>query len=73
LYAEESGDAKEFVGILVDTTRCVGCQSCTEACAETNNLPEPDLDAIDEGLVRNTSDKQWTLINKFEVKQKKVR
>ena len=47
LYAEESGDDKEFVGILVDTTRCVGCQSCTEACAEANGLPEPDLDAID--------------------------
>jgi formate dehydrogenase iron-sulfur subunit len=67
LYAEESADDKEFVGILVDTTRCVGCQSCTEACAEANELPEPDLDAIDEGIVRNTSVKQWTLVNKFEV------
>jgi ferredoxin len=42
LYAEKSSNDKEFCGILVDTTRCVGCQSCTEACTEVNNLPEPN-------------------------------
>ncbi len=72
LHAEETQDDKEFVGILVDTTRCVGCQSCTEACAEANGLPEPDLDAIDEDKIRNTSDKQWTLINRFEVDDEEI-
>ncbi|TFG98201.1 MAG: 4Fe-4S dicluster domain-containing protein [Calditrichales bacterium] len=67
LNAEDVNEGKEFVGLLVDTTRCVGCQSCTEACAEANNLPEPDLDAIDEGKERNTTEKQWTLVNRFEV------
>ncbi|MEE9118001.1 MAG: 4Fe-4S dicluster domain-containing protein, partial [Calditrichia bacterium] len=37
-----------------------------------NNLPEPDLDAIDEDIVRNTSDKQWTLINRFEVNDEEI-
>ncbi|GAB4178535.1 MAG: 4Fe-4S dicluster domain-containing protein [Calditrichia bacterium] len=34
--------------ILFDTTRCVGCESCVEACVEKNNLPEdagPQLSA----------------------------
>jgi Fe-S-cluster-containing dehydrogenase component len=72
LSAEDQSDDTEFVGILVDTTRCVGCQNCSVVCAETNGLPEPDLDAIDEGNIRNTSDKQWTLINRFEVDDEEI-
>lgn len=72
LLAGDVNEDKEFVGILVDTTRCVGCQNCTVVCAETNDLPEPDLDAIDEGVARNTSDKQWTLINRFEVDDEEI-
>ena len=72
LLAEDANEEKEFVGILVDTTRCVGCQNCSVVCAETNGLPEPDLDAIEEGNVRNTSDKQWTLVNRFEVEGEEI-
>ncbi|MGB8648363.1 MAG: 4Fe-4S dicluster domain-containing protein [Anaerolineae bacterium] len=35
---EQGGDP---VGILVDTTRCIGCRSCQAACKKKNNLP-PD-------------------------------
>lgn len=31
------GNIKQ-VGILVDVTRCMGCNQCVEACAETNQL-----------------------------------
>jgi len=73
LMAEEAVEDKEFVGILVDLTRCVGCQTCTETCSETWDLPEPDLDAIDEiEGVRNTTDKQWTLIQRFEVDDEEI-
>ena len=72
LRAEDQDDDTEFVGVLVDTTRCVGCQNCSVICAETNGLPEPDLDAIDEGITRSTSDKQWTLINRFEVEDQEI-
>lgn len=30
-------------GILTDTTQCVGCRSCEEACNITNDLPEPEI------------------------------
>jgi Fe-S-cluster-containing dehydrogenase component len=36
------------VGMLYDTTRCIGCKACVVACAEANNL-EPDR-AQSDGL-----------------------
>ena len=30
--AQETEIKKEFVGVLVDTTRCIGCRSCEVAC-----------------------------------------
>ncbi len=29
-------------GLLIDTTKCIGCRSCERACRKTYNLPEPD-------------------------------
>ncbi len=29
----------EQVGVLVDTTRCIGCRACQAACKKKNNLP----------------------------------
>ncbi len=29
------------MGLLIDTTRCIGCGACTAACKEQNNLPMP--------------------------------
>jgi formate dehydrogenase iron-sulfur subunit len=28
--------------LLIDITKCIGCQACVYACKEANNLPEPD-------------------------------
>ena len=28
IHAQEGNEEKEFMGILVDTTMCVGCQGC---------------------------------------------
>ena len=33
--AQFQHDQEEFVGILVDTTRCIGCRACEVACSET--------------------------------------
>jgi Fe-S-cluster-containing dehydrogenase component len=57
----------EFVGVLVDTTRCVGCRSCEFACAEANGLPEPDDD--DDAMFaheRKTTETQWSVVNRYE-------
>ncbi|MGD8679533.1 MAG: 4Fe-4S binding protein [Lysobacterales bacterium] len=34
---------EEFVGVLVDTTRCIGCRSCEIACGETHDMLVPDV------------------------------
>ncbi len=71
IRAQESESEKEFSGLLIDTTRCVGCQTCSVACAEAHDLPEPDLDAMFQGP-RNTSATQWTLVNRFEVEGQEI-
>lgn len=56
----------DLLGVLVDTTRCVGCRSCEAACAEQNGLPEPT--GGDEVLAqyRSTSEVQYTVVNRYE-------
>jgi formate dehydrogenase iron-sulfur subunit len=58
---------QEFMGVLVDTTRCVGCRSCELACAEAHNMPIPDIGntSVFE-KVRPTSETQWTLVNRYK-------
>lgn len=35
------------IGMLYDSTRCVGCQACVSACAQANNMtPDTRLDAL---------------------------
>ncbi len=54
-------DSPEFFGVLVDSTRCVGCRECEVACAEFNGLPEPDLDAAFSPDAKTTTT-QWTVV-----------
>jgi len=67
LKAEETPVKKEFVGVLTDTTRCIGCRACEVACAEAHGLPVPDIEN-DNALAseRTTSETQWTVVNRFE-------
>ena len=49
--AASEGEGGETWGILIDVSRCVGCNSCALACKESNDLPAPDqvpeaLDAV---------------------------
>lgn len=59
------------VGVLVDTTRCIGCRMCEFACAEANGLPEPDP-AIEPNPARETSPTQWTVVKGYQVGDRKV-
>jgi Fe-S-cluster-containing dehydrogenase component len=63
--AEAAGPAADAVGMLVDTTRCVGCRGCEAACAEANGLPEPPGDACLEAR-RETSEDAFTVVNRAE-------
>src|SRR4030043_520992 len=61
---------KEFVGVLCDTTRCIGCRSCEIACSEVNGNYVPDI-LNDKALERErtTSEKQWTVVNRYKTEK----
>lgn len=66
-HAQELEPKKEFVGMLVDTTRCIGCRSCEVACAKAHDLYVPDVEN-DNALEapRETSERQWSIVNRYE-------
>ncbi|MGA9575693.1 MAG: 4Fe-4S dicluster domain-containing protein [Lysobacterales bacterium] len=67
LNAREKKNPEEFVGILVDTTRCIGCRACEVACSEVHDNFVPDI--LNDGALekhRKTSEKQWTVVNKYK-------
>lgn len=63
-------ESEEFVGILVDTTKCLGCRTCEHSCAEANGLPPPAPD-VSPYEIRKTSAEQFTVVNSFASKDKK--
>jgi formate dehydrogenase beta subunit len=46
---EKQRAPSDAVGMLYDTTKCIGCKACVVACKETNNLPA-DTDGYGQGL-----------------------
>lgn len=56
--------ADDAWGVLVDTTRCVGCRSCESACAEANGLPAPpEPESVARpGVRRFTTPTQFTVV-----------
>jgi len=70
LKADNKIENKEFVGVLVDTTRCIGCRSCEVACSVEHDNFVPDIindNALEQ--IRDTSEKQWTVVNRFETEK----
>lgn len=73
LEAVKAPANKEFMGVLVDTTRCAGCRSCEAACAEAHNLPIPDIsDASAFEKNRPTSEIQRTVVNRYETQKGEI-
>jgi len=70
---EITHDGPEFLGVLVDTTRCIGCRQCEVACAEANDLPVPDI-KNDQALdaERKTDTDQWTVVNRYETDEGEI-
>ncbi|MBM4171596.1 MAG: 4Fe-4S dicluster domain-containing protein [Ignavibacteria bacterium] len=71
--AENQNVEKEFYGVLVDTTRCIGCRSCEVACSLEHNLFVPDITKDNAfNSIRDTSEKQWTVVNCYDTAKGKV-
>lgn len=68
--AAEAPATTEFVGVLVDTTRCIGCRACEVACGQANGMLVPDVEndgALEQA--RTTSEKQWTVVNRYQTEK----
>ena len=50
--AQETRIPEEMVGVLVDTTRCIGCRACEVACGEQNDRLVPDV--LNDGALEST-------------------
>ncbi len=51
-WADAPTSLTEGYGLLVDTTRCVGCQACEVACADAHDLPRPEVSPYTDRPVR---------------------
>ena len=70
--ATKPEDAGDPFGVLVDTTRCVGCRTCEMSCAQANGLPEPDLEKDAFVTVRDTSETARTVVNRYQTTKGEV-
>ena len=64
----ERKKAGDSFACLVDTSRCIGCRKCEQACNEINNLPEParrfdDLTVFDSA--RRPDARRFTVVNRY--------
>jgi len=66
----ESVATAEPVGILVDTTKCIGCRTCEWACADAHKDAGVEFpEEVDFSVERTTSEKQWTVVNRYETEK----
>ena len=71
--AAGSVGAVEPVGILVDTTKCIGCRSCEFACADAHRDAGVEFtEDVDFSVERTTDEKHWTVVNRYQTDQGEV-
>ncbi len=59
----------DYMGVLVDTTLCIGCRKCEEACNRRNHLPRTAESFSDRDILRSfrrPSDTAFTVVNQFQ-------
>ena len=60
-------------GVLHDTTKCIGCRKCEQACNTVNELPQPDKMLDDLSVLeekRRTDADVFTVVNSFKTGNK---
>jgi Fe-S-cluster-containing dehydrogenase component len=64
----ESPSAVDYSACLVDTTLCIGCRKCEEACNSRNKLPRPEKPFSDPSIFRKErrpSEGAFTVVNEY--------
>jgi formate dehydrogenase iron-sulfur subunit len=65
--AAQAGDSDtEFMGVLYDASRCVGCQTCEFSCADSHSMEFPE-DEPDFGIKRRLDHTTRTVVNWHEL------
>jgi len=60
--------SRDHVGVLVDTTLCIGCRKCEEACNRRNQLPRTAESFSDRDVLRSfrrPTETAFTVVNQF--------
>ena len=69
--AQPDNGEVEFYGMLYDSWRCGGCQSCEIACAEAHGLPAPK-DEPKVGVLRKTDETRRVVVNAYNTDKGEV-
>jgi formate dehydrogenase iron-sulfur subunit len=63
-------DLSDGIGVLVDTTVCIGCRKCEWNCNKSNGLPEHPLEHFEDKTAfetyRRPTHEAYTVVNQFE-------
>ncbi|MCF8239949.1 MAG: 4Fe-4S dicluster domain-containing protein [Melioribacteraceae bacterium] len=61
--------SEDRMGVLVDTTVCIGCRKCEWACKTAHDLPAGDIESYEDRSVyekmRRPDDKALTVVNEY--------
>lgn len=66
--SEWSSPSLNYASVLVDTTLCIGCRKCEEACNHRNHLPRTAESFSDRNVLRTfrrPSENAFTVVNQF--------
>ena len=68
--SNEGKESPDGIGMLVDTTECIGCRKCEWACNRENSLTDTPLEAYEDKDVfeqpRRMSQDAFTVVNRYQ-------
>jgi Fe-S-cluster-containing dehydrogenase component len=68
--SSETAAPSEHMGVLVDSTLCIGCRKCEWACKGAHDLPQGDFDSYEDRSVfeemRRPDDTALTIVNEYK-------